>query len=177
MMLKTAISAAFVFSVSMSLIVPVSLLTQTTSAASRPGPQTATSQSTPQASDRGWPRGISLPNEAQVVVYQPQVASWTDQKHLVAMSAVSYITKGEQKPTLGTIKIESDTSVSLEQRLVKFSSLKLTEANFQTLSSITTRRNHLLVAASITKDFPSRYLAISVHMSSSCLLPLRSKAT
>lgn len=158
MMLKTAISAAFVFSVCVSLVVPVSLLTQTTTAAPRPSFQTPNSVTTQQASDRGWPRGISLPNETQVVVYQPQVASWTDQKHLVAMSAVSYIAKGEQKPTLGTIKIESDTSVSLEERLVRFSSLKLTEANFQTLSKDQTRE---LVTA-LEKSIPDEDRIISL---------------
>src|SRR5262249_37948492 len=84
--------------------------------------------------DRGWPRGYSLPSEAQAVLYQPQVATWENQKHLVAYSAVSYVAKGEQKPALGTIKIEADTDVSLATRLVKFATLKITEVNFQTLA-------------------------------------------
>ncbi|HSE97212.1 MAG TPA: hypothetical protein VLD57_03005, partial [Blastocatellia bacterium] len=68
------------------------------------------------------------------MIYQPQAASWEDQKRLVAYAAVSYVPSGEaEKPAIGTIKIESDTSVSLEERLVKFSVLKITEANFQTL--------------------------------------------
>src|SRR5215813_11565082 len=86
-----------------------------------------------QAKDRGWPRGYNLPSEAQIVLFQPQVANWEDQKHLVALAAVSYVAKDAQKPVLGTIKIESETQVSLEQRLVKFSTLKITEANFQAL--------------------------------------------
>ena len=44
------------------------------------------------------------------MLFQPQVASWDDQKHMVALAAVSYVAKGEKKPTLGTIKIEADTS-------------------------------------------------------------------
>jgi len=28
------------------------------------------------AADRGWPRGYSLPNEAQLVIYEPQIANW-----------------------------------------------------------------------------------------------------
>jgi hypothetical protein len=81
------------------------------------------------AADRGWPRGYSLPNEAQLVLYQPQVSSWDDQKQLVALSAVSYVAKGEQRPALGTIKLETTTEVSLEQRLVKFSKIKILETN------------------------------------------------
>src|ERR1044072_8142404 len=86
-----------------------------------------------QAQDRGWPRGYNLPNEAQIVLFQPQIASWDDQKHVVALDAVSYVPTDAQKPFVGTIKLESDTEVSLEQRLVKFSTLKITEANFPTL--------------------------------------------
>lgn len=42
--------------------------------------------------------------------------------------------------------------------------------NLHIPSSIITRWNHRLVAASITRDFPSRNLAISVQISSSNLL-------
>ena len=91
-------------------------------------------QSSKVAADRGWPRGYSLPSEAQIVLYQPQIASWENQKQLVAHAALSHVAKGEQKPALGTIKFETDTEVSLEQRLVKFSKIKIIETNFQTLS-------------------------------------------
>ncbi len=96
--------------------------------------QSAQGQSAQEPGDRGWPRGYSLPSEAQVILFQPQVASWEDQKHMVAFAAVSHVAKGEKKSTLGTIKMEADTLVSLEKRLVKFSTLKITETNFQTLS-------------------------------------------
>ena len=56
--------------------------------------------------DGGWPRMYSLPSGGNVLVYQPQVASWDQQKHLVAFSAVSYRAKTGDKPTLGTIKLE-----------------------------------------------------------------------
>jgi len=69
-----------------------------------------------------------------MVVYQPQIATWENQKHAVALAAVSVIGKGETKPSLGTIKIETDTEVSLEQRLVRFTNIKITETNFQTLA-------------------------------------------
>ena len=102
------------------------------------------------AADRGWPRGYSLPSEAQLVIYQPQVASWENQKQLVAFSAVSYVAKGEQKPALGTIKLETDTEVSLEQRLVKFSKIKILETNFQTLSKEQTQE----IVTEIEKNIP-----------------------
>ena len=104
-----------------------------------------------QAQDRGWPRGYSLPSEAQIVLYQPQFASWEDQKHAVAFAAVSYVAKGEQKPALGTIKIETDTQVSLTERLVQFSKIKISETNFPTLSKDQTRE----IAAEIEKNIPT----------------------
>ena len=40
--------------------------------------------------DGGWPRVYDLPSGGTILIYQPQVASWDKQKHLVAFSAVSY---------------------------------------------------------------------------------------
>ena len=114
--------------------------------------------STQQNIDRGWPRGYSLPSEGQIILYQPQVATWEDQKRMVALAAVSYVGKGEQKPVLGTLKIEADTSASLEQRLVKFSTLKITEANFQTLSKEQTRE----IVAAVEKTIPDEDRVIAL---------------
>jgi hypothetical protein len=84
--------------------------------------------------DGGWPRSQTTASGAALVIYQPQIASWTDQKHIVAYSAVSYTPKGAPKAALGTIRLESDTSVALNERLVSFSDLKITEPNFATLT-------------------------------------------
>ena len=100
--------------------------------------------------DKGWPRGYVAPSGANIMLYQPQVSSWEAQQHLVAFAGVSYLPKGEQKPTLGTLKIETDTSVSVEQRLVKFSVLKITEANFQSLSKDQTQE----IIAEVEKTIP-----------------------
>ena len=83
--------------------------------------------------DGGWPRIYDLPSGGTILVYQPQVASWDNQRHLVAYSAVSQRAKGGEKPAIGTIKIEADTQVSLPERLVSFQKMKIVEANFQTL--------------------------------------------
>jgi hypothetical protein len=122
--------------------------------------QTATNrtQRSQTASDRGWPRGYSLPSEAQIVIYQPQIASWVDQKQLVAFAAVSYVAKGEQKPALGTMKLEADTEVALTERLVKFNKLKIAETNFQTLSKEQTQE----IVTAVEKNFPAedRFIAL-----------------
>ena len=135
--------------ISLLLVIPIGLSSAVTGAqAQTPAPSIKTAATQP--SDRGWPRGYSLPSEAQVVLYEPQIASWDDQKHMVALAAVSYVTKADQKPALGTIKIETDTAVSTEQRLVKFSTLKITEANFQSLAKDQTRE----IITEIEKGIP-----------------------
>ena len=128
-MKRTVSSLLLILLVSLSLVWPAAIRSraQTTKTAA---PQTQTAL----PGDRAWPRGYSLPSEAQIVIFQPQVATWAEQKHLVALAAVSYVKKDEQKPAMGTIKLEADTSVALAERLVKFSTIKITETNFPTLS-------------------------------------------
>src|SRR5580765_3441987 len=105
-----------------------------TPAAAKPAtPTAAKAAPAPVPADGGWPRGYTTASGATMVIYQPQVAAWDEQKRLTAYSAVSYTSKGATKPTLGTIKLESDTSVALDERLVNFSQLMVTESNFPTL--------------------------------------------
>src|SRR5262245_44725238 len=52
--------------------------------------------------DGGWPRTYNLANGGKAVVSQPQVASWDRQTHLVAFSAVAFISNpAETKPAMG----------------------------------------------------------------------------
>ena len=91
-------------------------------------------QSTSQPDDGGWPRRYNLPNGASALLYQPQIAEWPEQKHIVAWSAVSYQESKNTKPELGTIKIEADSKVALNERLVNFTPFRITEFNFSSLS-------------------------------------------
>jgi hypothetical protein len=102
------------------------------------------------AADGGWPRSYATPSGGGIVVYQPQVASWDDQRHVVAYSAVSYEAKGSDKPALGTIRLEADTEVSVERRLVGFTNMKITESSFPTLSKDQTRE----ITGEIDKGIP-----------------------
>src|SRR5918995_2705430 len=97
--------------------------------------------------DGGWPRVYALESGGSVLAYQPQIASWKNQKHMVAFSAVSYRDKAGSKPALGTLKFEADTKVALAERLVSFKNLRTVEVNFQTLPKEQVRE----VAAPIEK--------------------------
>jgi hypothetical protein len=100
--------------------------------------------------DGGWPRFYGLPSGGSLLVYQPQVASWDKQRHLVAFAAVSYRAKDADKPALGTVKLEADTKVSVEDRLVEFKPLQITEANFSTLQKPAVQE----ITAQIDKAIP-----------------------
>jgi hypothetical protein len=83
--------------------------------------------------DGGWPRFYNLPSGGSVLMYQPQISTWDKQAHMVAFSAVSYRAKSADKPVVGTIKLEADTKVAVEDRLVNFKNMKIDEANFTSL--------------------------------------------
>ena len=108
--------------------------------------------------DGGWPRAYDLPSGGNILLYQPQIASWAGQKNLVGFSAVSYRAKTGDKPAIGTIKLEATTDVSLEERLVNLKNLKIVEANFQTLQKEQVRE----VTAAIDKTIPTEDRVIAL---------------
>src|SRR5262245_17514178 len=122
----------------LSVAIPPGLIAQGTTITAKPvqtptkpaAPATAKPTTTTAAQPAGtaavqappdWPRAYTIPNGA-VTIYQPQVDSWEGQKKMVAWSAVSYTAKGATKAELGTIKIEANTKIATEERLVNFSS-------------------------------------------------------
>jgi hypothetical protein len=54
---------------------------------------------------------------------------------MVVDAAVSYTAKDASKPALGSIKLEANTSVAIDERLVNITDAKITESNFPSLSS------------------------------------------
>jgi hypothetical protein len=124
---------------------------QTTAAKPAPSsPIAAAAPSAPKPVDGGWPRVYGLPSGGSILIYQPQIASWDRQQHMVAFSAVSYRAQTADKPALGTIKLEAETRVAINDRLVSFSPLKITEANFSTLQKPVVQE----ITAQIDKAIP-----------------------
>src|SRR5262245_40019769 len=83
--------------------------------------------------DGGWPRSYVTSRGANLVVYQPQVASWNVRERMVAYAAVSYQPVGVAAPSLGTVSLEATTAVWLEDRLVRFSPIRISQASFGSL--------------------------------------------
>ena len=105
-------------------------------------------QSTP--ADGGWPRAYSTSSGATLVLYEPQVESWPEQKHMVLYAAVSHLASGAQPRVLATIRVEADTKVSVSERLVDFSEFEITATNFPTLN----REEMAVVVSDITSSIP-----------------------
>ena len=80
--------------------------------------------------DGDWPRRYIAADHARLVVFEPQVATWTDQQLLTLHAAVSYTPAGSDTAILGTIVAEADTRVSVATRLVDFSSFRILQSNF-----------------------------------------------
>ena len=110
--------------------------------------QPATAQPAPP--DKGWPRTYAL-DGGSAVLYQPQIESWDEARlHMTAWSAVAYTPTGAPAQALGTIKIEADTKVAVEARMVSFSDFTISEANFSTLSRDQTKE----LVAGLMKAMP-----------------------
>ena len=137
-------------------------------------PSTAPGAATtaPAPPDGGWPRNYTTPSGAALVIYQPQLASWADQKHATLYAAVSYTAKGAKAPALGTVKVESETSVAVDERLVSFSDFKIAEPNFPTLERDAVKGVVSEIATSVPLD--ERVIALDrvlANMDTSQIVP------
>lgn len=138
-----------------SAAVPAATTATTTPAATTPA--AAAADDTTDA-DGGWPRLIVAPSGASIILYQPQLMSWKDQRYLTAMAAVSYTPRGASKPDLGTIRLESPTSTSVEDRMVNFQKVSLTSMNFPSLEKVESQE----LLAEIQKSLPKENVLISL---------------
>src|SRR4051812_45877034 len=130
-------SLAYVLSFSL-LISPAAPLVGLVAAAAAPAP-----------ADGGWPRAYTTGSGARLMLYEPQVESWKDQRRIVMYAAVNYTAK-DQRAALGTIRIEADTKIAVDERLVNFSELAITASNFPSL----TREQLTAVTGEITASVP-----------------------
>ena len=80
---------------------------------------------------KAWPREFNLPNAA-VLVYQPQVSQWVDDRIDVRF-ALAIKPTGAAAESFGTIFATARTSVNKSLRTVVFDDFKITKSVFPTL--------------------------------------------
>jgi hypothetical protein len=111
------------------------------------------------ASDPGWPRTYFTTSKARITVYEPQIATWANQKRMVAHAAAAYQpADAKVKPSLGTIRLEANTAVALDVRLVSFANMRIAEASFPTLSKPSLQE----LVAEIDKAIPEHERVIAL---------------
>jgi len=153
----TSLVVAFCFAVT-PLLQTANLAAQAKPATTQTAPATNTAATKTAAAttapvDQGWPRLYTTSSKGHVMVYEPQISSWANQKQMVAYAAASYQPPGASatsKPSLGTLQIEAQTHVSLDERLVSFASMHIVEANFPNLP----KENLKETVAEITRAIP-----------------------
>ena len=107
-----------------------------------------------------WPRHYAAPDGAQIVVYEPQVADWQDQKRLTLHAAVAYTAAGQTMPRLGTILAEADTRVAVTERLVDFSSFRILSSNFVGAS----KEESAAIVAAMKASMPFRERVLALDL-------------
>ena len=78
-----------------------------------------------------WPRDVSISNAA-LLIYQPQVNSWVDNK-LDFRSAMAIKPTGAKEETFGVVFVTARTQVDKVERMVVFENLQITKLDFPTL--------------------------------------------
>ena len=89
--LVTALSLAW------SPVAPLVHAQTTKTATAKPAAAQAAAAEVPP--DGGWPKAFTTNAGAALVLYQPQVANWANQRHAVLYSAVSYTPRGARAPS------------------------------------------------------------------------------
>jgi hypothetical protein len=157
----TVVALVTAASVLFTPIVPV-VRAQTAAApkstAAKPAAAASTANASAAAVDGGWPRDYVTASGGAMRVFQPQIASWDGQRKMVAYSAVSFIPKGASKQTMGTVKFEGDTSVAVDQRLVNFTQVKVTESSFPNASNDQIKE----ITGEIVKNGPQGEMVIAL---------------
>lgn len=78
-----------------------------------------------------WPRDVSISNAA-LLIYQPQVNSWVDNK-LSFRSAMAIKPTGAKEETFGVVFATARTQVDKVERTVVFENMQITKLDFPTL--------------------------------------------
>ena len=109
---------------------------------------------------RRWPREYAGKADAKLVVYQPQVISWTDHEEVEARAALAFTRNQGASPALGTMRFRAKTESDLETRRVRLSDFEMLEVRFPTLSE----GEQQLLAEKIEEGGPATWPAASKAM-------------
>ena len=78
-------------------------------------PAPVRASTTQQPADGGWPRAYVTTSGARLVLYEPQITSWLDQKRMAMYAAVSYTVADQSSTALGTELLQTALPQSLSR--------------------------------------------------------------
>ena len=81
------------------------------------------------AGDPGWPREYASGGD-KLILYQPQVDEWKDERKLEARTAAAVQPAGAEKPFFGAVQFTADTKLNAIDRTVYIFNLKITNTRF-----------------------------------------------
>src|ERR1043165_4325000 len=83
----------------------------------------------PPAQDVAWPRQAKGSDGTVVLVYQPQVESWTENQ-LRARAAVAVTRPGEKEPVYGVLELAAQTQVDKATDIAILTGLRIIKSSF-----------------------------------------------
>lgn len=81
------------------------------------------------AGDPGWPRTFSK-GGTSIMLYQPQVDSWTNHETIEFRCAVEVVLEGQKQPSYGVIDVTANTSVDSGNTTVYMTGMQVKSMNF-----------------------------------------------
>ena len=81
--------------------------------------------------DPGWPRIVET-DEAEVVIYQPQIDTWESYVSLEGWVAIEVTLKEIGTPVVGSIRLSADTETDFDARTVLVYNKQIQEVNIDT---------------------------------------------
>jgi|GEM_PF-614590 len=111
-----------------SVLIPCAIFALLFSATSC-APRRGEAQKTP--TDPGWPR-IVVTDEAEIVIFQPQVDTWESYLKLEGWIAIEVTLKGSDTPVIGSVRLSAETETDFEKRTVLAHNKAIQEVNIET---------------------------------------------
>lgn len=81
----------------------------------------------------GWPRSYTTDKGAEIILFQPQISSWSDFRDIDALLAAEYRTTKDAQPVFGVIGISGKTQADTDAGEVVITDINTTELNFSAL--------------------------------------------
>ncbi len=116
------------------------------------------------APDVAWPREAKAADGTRVIVYQPQVESWADNK-LTGRAAVAVIRPGEPEPAYGVIELAARTAIDKASDVATLSELRITKSSFPGAPEEDAKRYLATLRGAVTKtSWPVSVQALQANL-------------